>query len=223
MNRVKSKVKKTIIFFVLFLIFHFTIGQGFVNYINSVSAQSTTIEINRLSPIEANGLYISSTDSSFLFNSDILGSKSNELTVKTTDPRVLAMRKFLIDHYSPLYTYADIFVSEADKVGLDWRLVVSISGVESAFGNLIPYRSNNGWGWRGGPGGAYSLFPTWKEGISTVTRRLAIGYGTELTPFDIEPTYCPPCGRNPQHAWANGVTHFMNDLNYYVENLVTIY
>lgn len=223
MNRVKSRVKKIIIFFVLFLIFHLTIGQGFVNYVNSVSAQSTTIEINRLSPIEANGLYISSTDSSFLFNSDILGSKSNELTVKTTDPRVLAMRKFLIDHYSPLYTYADIFVSEADRVGLDWRLVVSISGVESAFGNLIPYRSNNGWGWRGGPGGAYSLFPTWKEGISTVTRRLAIGYGTELTPFDIEPTYCPPCGRNPQHAWANGVTHFMNDLNYYVENLVTIY
>ncbi|MBI2356854.1 hypothetical protein HYV12_02270 [Candidatus Dojkabacteria bacterium] len=223
MSRLKSKTKNTILFILLFAVFHYAIGFRLSAFVIDASTQSASIEINRLTPIEANSLYISSSESSFLLNSDILGTTSDGVKVKTTDPRVMAMRKFLIDHYSPLYTYADIFVSEADKVGLDWRLVASISGVESAFGNLIPYKSNNGWGWRGGPGGAYSLFPTWKEGISTVTSRLARGYGTELTPFDIEPTYCPPCGRNPQHAWANGVTQFMNELNYYVENLVSVY
>jgi len=69
------------------------------------------------------------------------------------DPRIIAMRKFLSDYNSPMYPYADIFVIEADKTGLDWRLVASISGVESAFGNVIPLETNNAWGWRGGPGG----------------------------------------------------------------------
>jgi hypothetical protein len=51
------------------------------------------------------------------------------------------------------------------------------------------------------------------------TQGLAEGYGTELTPFDIEPTYCPPCGQNPQHLWANGVLKFMNQLDLYVSEL----
>lgn len=142
--------------------------------------------------------------------------------IKTTNPKTLAMRKFLLDYSSPMYPYSNVLVEEAEKYGLDWRLVASISGVESAFGNLIPPGSNNGWGWRGGPGGAYSIFSNWGEGIKTVTSRLALGYGTDLTPFDIEPVYCPPCYANPAHAWANGVTRFMNELSYYLENLEKI-
>lgn len=136
-----------------------------------------------------------------------------------SDPRILAMRKFLKDYGSPMYPYADVFIYEADKYGLDWRLVAAISGVESAFGNIIPPNSNNAWGWRGGPGGAWSIWPSWGEGIATVTRGLAIGYGTHLTPFQIESTYCPPCGENPAHPWANGVQSYMNQLNSYLNNL----
>ncbi len=136
-----------------------------------------------------------------------------------TDPRIVAMRKFLLDYNSPMYPYADVFVTEADKYGLDWRLVASISGVESAFGNMTPYQSNNAWGWRGGPGGDWSRWPSWKEGIETVTRGLAQGYGTHLTPFQIESTYCPPCGRDPNHPWAWGVHNYMNELDHYVERL----
>lgn len=137
----------------------------------------------------------------------------------TTDPRIIAMRNFLIDYQSPMYPYADVFVTEADKVGLDWRLVAAISGVESAFGNLIPYRSNNAWGWKGDPTRDWSYFTSWRQGITTVTQRLAIGYGTDLTPFDIEATYCPPCGLNPAHAWANGVNNFMIELDSYTKDL----
>ena len=140
----------------------------------------------------------------------------------TVDSRIVGMKKFLVDYHSPMSPYAETFITEADRYGLDWRLVASISGVESAFGNLIPLGSNNGWGWRGGPNGAYSMFTSWNDGIKTVTRGLALGYGTTLTPFDIESTYCPPCGANPAHLWANGVTNFMNELQYYVDNLEDI-
>ncbi len=223
MDRVLSKPIKLIFFIVAFAVFHFAFGSDLAVSISQNVERGSTFEINRLTPVESNSLYITSADSFFLVNGNILGAAAGETSITTTDPRILAMRQYLIDRYSPMYIYADVFVKEADKYGLDWRLVASISGVESAFGNLIPYRSNNGWGWRGGPGGAYSIFPTWADGIETVTRRLALGYGITLTPFDIEPVYCPPCGRNPAHAWANGVTQFMNELQYYVDNLETIY
>lgn len=222
MNSRSSKIKNVIKFLLLLVVFHFTIGGNLASYISSKYVYKS-VEINRLSQLEEQSVYLSSSDYSFLLNTEALGASTQDVKVTTTDPRVLAMRKFLIDHYSPLYAYADTFVVEADKHGLDWRLVASISGVESAFGNLIPFRSNNGWGWRGGPGGAYSIFPTWNDGIAHVTARLAIGYGTDLTPFQIEPVYCPPCGQNPAHAWANGVVQFMNELNFYLENLVTVY
>lgn len=137
----------------------------------------------------------------------------------TSDTRVIAMNRFLVDYGSPMAPYAETFVDSADEAGLDWRLVASISGVESAFGRIIPYNSYNAWGWRGGPGGAFSDFGSWENGISHVTSRIAIGYGTESNPFDMEAIYCPPCGENPAHAWANGVARYMNQLSEYRKNL----
>lgn len=223
MVRAVSVLRKIFVVLVLFTIFHFSVGNIVVDKIFSYYNPATGSSVERLTPLVTNSSYISSLEYNGVGQNrdDSLLSYSTGLS--TVDPRVLAMRQFLISHYSPLYPYSETFVKEADKSGLDWRLVVSISGVESAFGNLIPYRSNNGWGWRGGPGGAYSIFNSWNDGISHVTQRLAIGYGTDLTPFQIEPVYCPPCGANPQHSWANGVTRFMNELQYYLENLESIY
>ncbi len=42
---------------------------------------------------------------------------------------------------------------------------------------------------------------------------MADGYGTDLDIFEIEPTYCPPCGQNPRHEWANGVIRYMDQLD----------
>jgi hypothetical protein len=137
------------------------------------------------------------------------------------DPRVLAMSKFLSDYNSPMQPYAEVFVVEADRYGLDWRIVAGISGVESAFGNICPQNSHNGWGWRGinRNEDGWSMFANWEDAIVHITERMALGYGTDLTPFDIESTYCPPCGEAIGHPWANGVTRFMNELNYYLNNL----
>lgn len=137
----------------------------------------------------------------------------------TSDSRVVALNRFLNEYGSPMAPYAEVFVQRADETGLDWRLVTAISGVESGFGRIIPYNSYNAWGWRGGPGGDFSVFVSWEDGISQVTRRLAAGYGTTINPYEMEPIYCPPCGLNPEHAWANGVSRYMGQISDYRSNL----
>jgi len=205
------------------IFYFFFVAPQILDFLNTyVAVYARNLDsstVNSLDLISSPTLIQTNYTLSSLFEEIPLKSIHSNTRYVTVDPRIVAMRKFLDDYHSPMAPYAKTFVDEADEHGLDWRLVASISGVESAFGNLIPYLSNNGWGWRGGPNGAYSLFTSWNDGIVTVTSRLALGYGTALTPFDIESTYCPPCGENPAHPWAHGVTNFMNELQYYVENL----
>lgn len=137
----------------------------------------------------------------------------------TSDSRVLAMNLFLSDYSSPMAPWAETFVLAADENNLDWRLVASISGVESAFGRLVPYMSYNAWGWKGGAGNQFSEFGSWAYGISYVTSRIASGYGTDAEPFSMEAIYCPPCGQVPTHDWANGVARYMEELDAYRKNL----
>jgi hypothetical protein len=146
------------------------------------------------------------------------GSYGISGTLITTDTRVIALNRFLTDYDSPMAPYAEAFVVSADDAGIDWRLVASISGVESAFGRLIPYNSNNGWGWKGGGGGNFSMFSSWADGVQVVSAGLGRGY-SGMTPYQIEQRYCPPCWANPRHEWANGVTKYMNELADYRKNL----
>ncbi|MCD4811788.1 hypothetical protein K8R14_04270 [bacterium] len=184
---------------------------------------SKTERFNFLTPVYATSNIGQTYALSVIGDENPLDMVSSKTRYYVKDPRVLAMSEFLGDYNSPMQPYAQVFIVEADRYGLDWRLVASISGVESAFGNLIPHTGyNNGWGWRGGPGGAYSVFEDFGKGIEHVTERLALGYGITLTPFDIEPTYCPPCANNPSHLWANGVVRYMSELNYYLNNLENI-
>ncbi|MBN1374160.1 glucosaminidase domain-containing protein [Candidatus Dojkabacteria bacterium] len=139
---------------------------------------------------------------------------------QSVDPRVRAIEMLLTQYGSPVAEYAEVFVQEADKNGNDWRLAVSIMGVESGFGKVIPVNSYNGWGWKGGPNGAYSIFSSWNESISHITERLATGYGKKITPLMMEAIYCPPCGATGMHYWANGVQNYMDILEYYRKAIV---
>lgn len=225
LRRKSSMITKVLLIGLIFIVYSVSIAPIIHNKTESamveigsskISTSGYTLEPLLLSQSESyqSNLYsLSLTEYSFENQLN-----KNSLFV-TTDPRVIAMRQFLIDRNSPMYPYAEVFVTEADKYGLDWRLVASISGVESAFGVLIPKGSHNGWGWKGDPNRPWSLFPSWTAAIEVVTARLALGYGTHLTPFEIEPTYCPPCGRTEGHPWANGVTRFMNELQYYHDSI----
>jgi hypothetical protein len=186
-----------------------------------IARQTSDVEVNSLSPIFDIHVYAGEYNLSSVKNTDESVIESKFFTL---DPRVLAMSKFLNDYHSPMAPYAEIFIIEADRYGLDWRLVASISGVESAFGNLLPKGSHNAWGWRGiKPNEAgWSIFDNWEESIAHVTERLALGYGTDLSPFEIQDTYCPPCGETGLDLWAHGVTRYMNELEYYVDNLESL-
>lgn len=93
------------------------------------------------------------------------------------DKRIETLRSYLATHNSPLVPEAKYFVKEADRLGLDWRLVAAIAGTESTFGKHIPQASYNGWGW-GIPTGASSgiAFTNWKHAITTVSVGLRYNY-----------------------------------------------
>ncbi len=201
----------------LFILTALLLGTPLHNSIENILLSKAKVHAQAhsfaLTPIEEQGStrFGSMTDVSLEKGSNF----SRKDRIVTSDARIVAMRRFLMDYNSPMYPYAKSFIIHADEYGLDWRLAAAISGVESAFGT-IPVRANNAWGWKGGSDGDFNAFDSWDHGIEVVTTRLALGYGTDMDPFDIEPIYCPPCGENPNHLWANGVVKFMNEIEMYL-------
>ena len=84
----------------------------------------------------------------------------------SVDPRTMRLKKFLGLLRCPVAPLADEFVNAADDNHLDWRLLPSISVIESGGGKA--YRNNNIFGWNQG----LQLFPTITSGIREVAYKL---------------------------------------------------
>lgn len=69
---------------------------------------------------------------------------------KKFDLRETILRRFLKDRHCPAADYAPVFVQEADNHGLDWRLLPSLSMVESGGGKHCRGNNNNWFGWENG-------------------------------------------------------------------------
>lgn len=82
------------------------------------------------------------------------------------DPRPARLRKFLASLRCPVSFMAEDFVHAADDNHLDWRLLPSISVIESGGGKA--YRNNNIFGWRNG----VQPFPTLRAGLNLVAFKL---------------------------------------------------
>jgi hypothetical protein len=82
------------------------------------------------------------------------------------DPRTVRLKKFFAKLHCPVIDLADEFVHAADDNRLDWRLLPSISVVESGGGKA--YRNNNILGWNQG----LEAFPTIRAGIHKVAFKL---------------------------------------------------
>lgn len=98
-------------------------------------------------------------------------------TSVTPDDRALKLKAYLAALDSPMEDSAGHFVSEADRLNLDWKLVAAIAGVESTFGKHIPTNSYNGWGWgvfTGAQDGVH--FADWNDGITKVSEGLRYNY-----------------------------------------------
>jgi len=87
--------------------------------------------------------------------------------IKETDPRLQRIRSFFGSKDAPAEGYAAEFVAAADRHNLDWRLLPSISFVESTGGKFS--RNNNilGWGSR-----KPQRFTSIQHGIDEVARIL---------------------------------------------------
>ena len=88
---------------------------------------------------------------------------------KKFDLREAILRKFLKEKHCPDQEYAEVFISEADIHGLDWRLLPSLALVESGGGRTA--RGNNLFGWANGK----STFTSIGEAIHHVARVLSYG------------------------------------------------
>lgn len=130
------------------------------------------------------------------------------------DKRVTILREYLKTKNSPLVPHAEDFIEAADAHGVDWKLVPSITGVESSFGRFIPgghevgYTSYNGWGW-GVYGNQALKFKSWRDGIFTVTAGLKKNYINKglTTPMAMNRVYAA------SPTWGVKVTFFMEDLS----------
>ncbi len=76
------------------------------------------------------------------------------------DPRLHSIRRFFERFHCPAWKYAAVFLEAADNYDLDWRLLPSISYIESTGGKAA--RNNNLFGW------GSASFASAAEGIHTV-------------------------------------------------------
>lgn len=83
-----------------------------------------------------------------------------------TDPRTARLRRFFTNLHCPVLSMAEDFVHAADDNQLDWRLLPSISVVESGGGK--EYRNNNIFGWNNGS----QPFPSIRAGLNLVAFKL---------------------------------------------------
>jgi hypothetical protein len=86
--------------------------------------------------------------------------------VKQNDPRLSRLQKYFGDRDCPLRDSAKDFLIAADQNQLDWRLLPSISIVESSGGK--DYTNNNVFGW----GSAKEKFTSVRAGIHYVAAQL---------------------------------------------------
>src|SRR4051812_13401464 len=82
------------------------------------------------------------------------------------DPRTVRLSKFLTRLRCPVFYLSGEFVQAADENELDWRLLPSISVIESGGGKA--YRNNNIFGWSNGN----FPFASLRSGINAVAFKL---------------------------------------------------
>jgi len=127
---------------------------------------------------------------------------SDNLRAAASDPRTVRLRNFLGRLHCPVQYLAQDFVQAADDNHLDWRLLPSISVIESGGGK--EYRNNNIFGWANGA----VPFPTIRAGINQVAFKL--GKSALYRSRDV-------AGKleiyNPDSSYASSVMAVMNRIS----------
>lgn len=156
------------------------------------------------------------------YASEKIAGRSAQLTTTTVstentisyDARVVAITNVLQKYDSLLVPEAKYFVYYADAHGIDWRLLVSIAGLESTFASRYVQGSYNAYGW----GGGYIYFDSWENGIDSISRALRKNYYDRgaNTVEKIGPIYAA----NPH--WAQRINVFMNEIDEEYARITTL-
>lgn len=96
-----------------------------------------------------------------------VSQNTTNAAIREADPRLQRIQAFFEERDCPLSEAAADFLLAADKNALDWRLLPSISMVESSGGK--DYKNNNVFGWDAGR----ENFASVEEGIHFVAAQLA--------------------------------------------------
>ncbi|MEI7653057.1 MAG: hypothetical protein WCJ70_02115 [bacterium] len=134
----------------------------------------------------------------------------------TPDPRAIQLSKYfayrqkLNGRLSPLASHSALLVSEADRVGIDYRFVTTIATIESNQCQSTPDRDPlNCWGWGIYPGSYKEPFESHEQAIRSINKGLARNYHRKGhdTVEEIAQIYNP----NTPDAWASKI-HKIFDL-----------
>ena len=129
------------------------------------------------------------------------------------DSRVLLVESFLKKNKSPMSSYADIIVSEADRNGIDFRLIPAIAMCESGAGKRMPKKDEfNAFGIAVYTGQNHGkAFDSWPHAITWVSQYIKEKYYdkgfTDL--YNIGAIWAPP-SVNTGYSWTNCVQSFQD-------------
>jgi len=173
-----------------------------LNTINEISP-TPVMSTNQASLVDIGEETIEYIDSNEIKERILEEAVSTRAQDTETLRKIEEVRSYLASRDSPLTDYAQEFVKAANEYGIDYRLVVAISIIESN-GGKNTFRTYNAWGW------GKMNFTSWEEGIWTVSKGLGKYYSKGLTtPQRIAPYYCPPSASE----WARKVTFVMGEIS----------
>ncbi|GDX62156.1 hypothetical protein LBMAG33_4660 [Candidatus Levyibacteriota bacterium] len=138
---------------------------------------------------------------------------ASNITIFKNDSRARILKRYLESYNSPLAKNANVFVREADRNNIDWRLVAAISGVESSYGKSLPDNSYNAWGW-GIYGDNIIRFNSYDEAISTISKSLREQYMNKWHAVDV---YAIGKIYASSPTWSERVEYFMMNIENQIE------
>lgn len=121
------------------------------------------------------------------------------------DIRITALTKFLKKYDSPLTDTASYLVTQADRWGLDYTLIPSISMQESLGCKIIPENSFNCWGF-GIYGSKVTRFSSYEEAIDAIAKKIKETYIKNglVNPTLLENVWAP----QSDGQWSYAVNYF---------------
>lgn len=136
-------------------------------------------------------------------------------SVISADARVYLVEAFLARHNSPMTPYANLIVTEADRFGLDFRLLPAIAMCESNAGKRMPLKKEYNFAgiavYTGQNQG--KAFDSWEHAIEWVSAYIYNKYYSKgiTNLVDIQNYWAPPAA-STGNSWANCVKSFQNDI-----------